>query len=103
MQTALEAVKQAKNISVELIDLRTIWPSDRDTVLASAAKTKRLLVVHEAVRVAGFGAEIAATVAEELGIPVRRLGGARIPVGYSRPLEDESRVDADAILQALLG
>ena len=101
VQTALEAVKQAKNISVELIDLRTIWPWDRETVLASAAKTKRLVVAHEAVRVAGFGAEIAATDAEELGIPVKREGGARIPVGYSLPLEDESRIDAAGILKAL--
>jgi pyruvate dehydrogenase E1 component beta subunit len=101
VQTALEAARRAKNISVELIDLRSIWPWDRDTVLASAAKTKRLVVAHEAVRVAGFGAEIAATVAEELGIPVRRLGGARIPVGYSKPLEDEARIDADGILKAL--
>jgi pyruvate/2-oxoglutarate/acetoin dehydrogenase E1 component len=92
-----------KGASVELIDLRTIWPWDRDTVLASAAKTGRLVVAHEAVRAAGFGAEIAATVAEETGLPVRRVGAARIPVGYSRPLEDESRLDANAILQALLG
>ncbi|HLX82177.1 MAG TPA: transketolase C-terminal domain-containing protein [Burkholderiales bacterium] len=104
VQIAREAAEKAKQqgVSVELIDLRTIWPWDRETVLASAAKTKRLVVVHEAVRVAGFGAEIAATVAEELGIPVKRLGGARIPVGYSRPLEDESRLSADAIVQALL-
>jgi pyruvate dehydrogenase E1 component beta subunit len=103
VQTALEATAKAKQqgVSVELIDLRTIWPWDRETVLASAAKTRRLVVAHEAVRVAGFGAEIAATAAEELGVPVKRLGGARIPVGYSRPLEDESRVSADAILQAL--
>ncbi|MEK6245081.1 MAG: transketolase C-terminal domain-containing protein [Pseudomonadota bacterium] len=105
VQTALQATSKAKGqgISVELIDLRTIWPWDRDTVLASAAKTKRLVVAHEAVRVAGFGAEIAATVAEELGVPVKRLGGARIPVGYSRPLEDEGRVSAETILQALAG
>ncbi len=101
VQTALEAVKRAKNISVELIDLRTIWPWDRETVLASAAKTRRLVVAHEAVRVAGFGAEIAATVAEELGIPVKRVGGARIPVGYSLPLEDEARIDVEGILRAL--
>ena len=101
VQTALEAIKLAKNISVELIDLRTIWPWDRDTVLASAAKTKRLVVAHEAVRVAGFGAEIVATVAEELGLPVKSVGGARIPVGYSLPLENESRIDAAGILKAL--
>jgi acetoin:2,6-dichlorophenolindophenol oxidoreductase subunit beta len=104
VQIALEATAKAKQqgVSVELIDLRTIWPWDREAVLLSAAKTRRLVVAHEAVRVAGFGAEIAATVAEELGVPVRRLGGARIPVGYSRPLEDESRLSTDAIVQALL-
>jgi acetoin:2,6-dichlorophenolindophenol oxidoreductase subunit beta len=97
---SMEKAKQ-KGISVELIDLRTIWPWDRDTVLASAAKTRRLVVAHEAVRVAGFGAEIAATVAEELGVPVRRVGGARIPAGYSKPLEDEARIDTEGILKAL--
>ena len=103
VQAALPAAAEAKKqgISVELIDLRTIWPWDRETVLASATKTKRLVVAHEAVRVAGFGAEIAATVAEELGIPVKRLGGARIPVGYSKPLEDEARIDSSGILEAL--
>jgi pyruvate dehydrogenase E1 component beta subunit len=105
VQTGLQATAAAKKrgVSVELIDLRTVWPWDRDTVLASAAKTGRLVVAHEAVRVAGFGAEIAATVAEELGIPVRRVGAARIPVGYAPTLEDESRVDAGAILRAVLG
>jgi len=103
VHAAAEAAEQAskKGISVELIDLRTIWPWDRDTVLASAAKTRRLVVAHEAIRVAGFGAEIAATVAEELGVPVQRVGGPRIPVGYSRPLEDEARVSVAAILHAL--
>lgn len=103
VQAALQATAKAKEqgVSVELIDLRTIWPWDRDTVLASAAKTKRLVVAHEAVRVAGFGAEIAATVAEELGIPVKRVGGARIPVGYSLPLEDEAKIDVDVIVRAL--
>jgi len=95
------AEAKAQGISVELIDLRTIWPWDRETVLASAAKTRRLVVAHEAVQVGGFGAEIAATVAEELGVPVRRVGGARIPVGYAPPLEDEARVSAGAIARAL--
>ena len=100
LQVALEAANKAP-MSVEVIDLRTLWPWDRDTVLASAAKTRRLLVVHEAVQAGGFGAEIAATVAEELGIRVKRLGGARIPVGYSRPLEDEARISAGAVVAAL--
>jgi len=103
VQTALEAIEKEKNISVELIDLRTLWPWDRDTVLASAARTRHLVVAHEAVRVAGFGAEIAATVAEELGIPVRRVGAARIPVGYSPSLEDQSKINPENIVRALSG
>ncbi|HEX9182113.1 MAG TPA: transketolase C-terminal domain-containing protein [Burkholderiales bacterium] len=95
------AAAQASRVSVEVIDLRTIWPWDRDTVLASAAKTRLLLVAHEAVQVAGFGAEIAATVAEELGIRVKRIGGPRIPVGYAPPLEDEARLTSERITQAL--
>ena len=98
VHAALEA-KSAK--SVEIIDLRTLWPWDRDAVFSSVKKTGRLLVVHEAVQVAGFGAEIAATVAEELGVPVKRLGAPRIPVGYSRPLEDESRITPERIAAAL--
>ena len=100
VQAALEAAQKSP-LSVEVIDLRTLWPWDRETVLASAAKTRRLLVVHEAVQVAGFGAEIAASVAEALAIPVRRLGAPRIPVGYSAPLEDEARVSAEKILACL--
>ncbi len=104
LQAAQEAAARARQqgVSVELIDLRTLWPWDREAVLASAAKTGRLIVAHEAVRVAGFGAEIAAEVAETLGVRVKRLGGARIPVGYSRPLEDEARLTAAGILQAIM-
>jgi acetoin:2,6-dichlorophenolindophenol oxidoreductase subunit beta len=97
---ALAAAEKAP-MSVEVVDLRTLWPWDRETVLASAAKTRRVLVAHEAVQVAGFGAEIAATAAEELGIKIRRLGAPRIPVGYSKPLEDEARITADRILSIL--
>jgi acetoin:2,6-dichlorophenolindophenol oxidoreductase subunit beta len=98
VHAALEA-KTAK--SVEIIDLRTLWPWDRDTVFSSVRKTGRLLVVHEAVQAAGFGAEIAATVAEELQVPVKRLGAPRIPVGYSKPLEDEARITPERIAAAL--
>ncbi len=103
LHRALEAADAAAQagISVEVIDLRTIWPWDRETVLASCAKTKRLLVAHEAIQAAGFGAEIAATAAETLGIAVRRLGAPRVPVGYSKPLEDEARVGTDRILAAI--
>ena len=95
---ALHAALEAKTSkSVEIIDLRTLWPWDRATVFASVKKTGRLLVVHEAVQAGGFGAEIAATVAEELGVPVKRLGAPRIPVGYSKPLEDEARITPEKI------
>jgi pyruvate dehydrogenase E1 component beta subunit len=99
-----EAAKAAElaadgGISVELIDLRTLWPWDRDAVLASVSRTGRMLVVHEAVAVAGFGAEIAATVAEELferlKAPVRRLGAPRVPIGYAPSLEDQVKIFAE--------
>jgi len=92
-----------RGLSAEVIDLRTLWPWDRDAVLASCARTKRLLVVHEAVQVAGFGAEVAASVAEALNIPVKRLGAPRIPVGYAQPLENESRLSVDKIVAAAKG
>ena len=100
VHAALEAAGKTKK-SVEVIDLRTLWPWDRETVFRSARKTGKLVVAHESVQVAGFGAEIAATVAEELGIPVKRLGAPRITVGYSRPLEDEARVTAERIAALL--
>jgi pyruvate dehydrogenase E1 component beta subunit len=90
-----------EGIEVELIDLRSIWPWDRDTVLGSCAKTGKLLVVHEAVQAAGFGAEIAASAAEATGCQVRRLGAPRIPVGYSPVLEAQSRITPEAIIAAV--
>jgi acetoin:2,6-dichlorophenolindophenol oxidoreductase subunit beta len=94
-------------IEAEVIDLRTLWPWDRDAVLASVERTGRLLVVQEAVSAAGFGAEIAATVAEalhhRLRAPVRRLGAPRIPVAYAPPLEDRARVREDQIVAAVRG
>jgi pyruvate/2-oxoglutarate/acetoin dehydrogenase E1 component len=96
---ALEAAESlaGEGISAEVIDLRTLWPWDREAVLASAGRTGRLLVVHEAVRVGGFGGEIAAEVAEELRIPVARLGGARIPIPFSVPLEEAYKIKADRV------
>ncbi|MDW8370230.1 MAG: transketolase C-terminal domain-containing protein, partial [Geminicoccaceae bacterium] len=93
---AAETLAEA-GISVDLLDLRSLWPWDREAVLESAARTGRLLVAHEAVRVAGFGAEIAATAAEELGVPVARLGAPRVPVTYCQPVEAEVHFTAEAI------
>jgi len=100
-KTVHAALEAKTDKSVEIIDLRTLWPWDRETVFSSVRKTRRLLVVHEAVQAAGFGAEIAATVAEELGVPVKRLGAPRIPVGYSKPLEDEARITPERIAAAI--
>ena len=102
MQACAQAAEQlaTQGVQAELIDLRTLWPWDRDAVLASAARTGRLLVVHEAIQVAGFGAEIAATMAEHTGAKVARLGAPRIPVGYAQVLEDEARIGAGQIVAA---
>jgi pyruvate dehydrogenase E1 component beta subunit len=88
---AVAAELEAEGKSVEVIDLRTIAPWDRETVLASVEKTGRLIVVHEAVKEHGVGAEIASVVNEELfgklKAPVKRLGASFCPVPFSKPLE----------------
>jgi pyruvate dehydrogenase E1 component beta subunit len=89
-----------QGIRADVIDLRTLWPWDRDAVFASAARTQRLLVVHEAVQVAGFGAEVAASAAEATGCRIARLGAPRIPVGYAQVLEDEARLSPQKIAAA---
>ncbi|MES2957868.1 MAG: transketolase C-terminal domain-containing protein [Pseudomonadota bacterium] len=89
-----------KGTSVEVIDLRTLWPWDQEAVFESSARTGRLLVVHEAVQVAGFGAEVAARAAEVTGCRIARLGAPRIPVGYAQVLENESRLSPDKIAAA---
>lgn len=107
---ALEPLKAA-GVSAEVIDLRTISPWDQEAVFNSVEKTGRLLIVHEAVKPFGVGAEIAATVQErffgKLKAPVGRVAGAFIPVPFSKPLEtahmpDPQRV-ADAALQLVKG
>ena len=101
---ALQALDldRLKGVSVELIDLRTLWPWDQQAVFESAGRTGRLLVVHEAVQVAGFGAEVAARAAEATGCRIARLGAPRIPVGYAQVLENESRLSPDKIAAAAL-
>ncbi len=97
---SLEAAETlaAEGIEAEVIDLRSLWPWDREAVLASAARTGHVLIAHEAVQVAGFGAEIAATLMEESDarnlrpLRIARLGSLRLPVGYAPRLEAEVRV-----------
>lgn len=82
-----------EGISIEVVDLRTIVPLDSATIYQSVRKTGKLLIVHEAPQNCGFGAEIAARVAEEafeyLDAPIYRLCGFDSPVPYSKPLENE--------------
>jgi 2-oxoisovalerate dehydrogenase E1 component beta subunit len=91
--TADEAANQLEGdgISVEIVDLRTVMPWDKAAVLESVRKTSKLLVLHEDTHTGGFGAEIAATVAEEafedLDGPVRRITAPDTPVPFSPPLE----------------
>jgi pyruvate/2-oxoglutarate/acetoin dehydrogenase E1 component len=93
-----------QGIDAEVIDLRTLWPWDRDTVFASVAKTRRVLVAHESPKVGGLGGELLAEIAQELfgqlAAPPTRIGSPRIPVPYSKPLEDLCRVGPDAIAAA---
>jgi acetoin:2,6-dichlorophenolindophenol oxidoreductase subunit beta len=104
---ALAAAEQLGNegVSVEVIDLRTLWPWDSEAVLESVSRTGRLVVAHQAVKAGGFGAEICAVVAESLGAtlksPVTRVGAPRIPVPYSPPLEDAYRVTKEKVMDGI--
>ncbi|WP_426572660.1 alpha-ketoacid dehydrogenase subunit alpha/beta [Aquihabitans sp. McL0605] len=89
---AAEQVAERDGIEAEVIDLRTILPWDQELVAESAARTGRVLVVHEDTLTGGFGGEIAAWVAEhcfaDLDAPVRRIGATDTPVAYEPTLED---------------
>jgi 2-oxoisovalerate dehydrogenase E1 component beta subunit len=92
---ALQAAQQLEQegMSVEVIDLRSIRPMDKTTILHSVEKTRKLLIVHEDNKFGGIGAEISAMVAEEalfnLDAPIRRLCGPDVPaMGYALPLEE---------------
>ena len=91
-------------MDAEVIDLRTLWPWDRETVFTSIAKTGRVLVAHESTRVGGFGGELLAEIAEaffgQLKARPTRLGSPRIPVPYAKPLEDLCRVTGPQIAAA---
>ncbi len=107
--TAVADKLAKENISVEVIDLRTIAPLDMPTVLESVRKTGRALIVHEAVKRFGVGAEIASQLNEtlfgQLKAPVVRLGGAFCPVPFSKPLETAfipGQADMEAAIRKLL-
>jgi 2-oxoisovalerate dehydrogenase E1 component beta subunit len=102
---AAEAVAQ-EGIDVEVVDLRTLYPVDRATILESVKKTGKALIVHEDNLTGGYGAEVAATIAdgafEYLDAPVRRLAGPDVPaVPFSHPLQDWFMPNAEKIAEAI--
>lgn len=104
---AAAALLEKEGIAAELIDLRSLKPLDEETILASVRKTGRVLIVHEAGRMCGVGAEVAAIVAEKafdsLRAPVLRLTSPDVPTPSSYPLELAFTPQADAIAQAAAG
>jgi 2-oxoisovalerate dehydrogenase E1 component beta subunit len=103
--TAEEAAKQLPDSSIEIVDLRTVMPWDREAVLASVRKTSKVLVLHEDTRTGGFGGEIAATIAEEafedLDAPVRRIAAPDTPVPFSPVLEKAFIPQVDDVVRGL--
>jgi len=104
LQAADEVAKEG--IDVEVIDLRTLYPVDRETILNSIRKTSKALIVHEDNLTGGYGAEIAATIAEwgfmDLDAPVRRLAGPDVPaVPFSHPMQAWFMIDAEKIADAI--
>ena len=104
VKRSMDAAKIASDqhgIEAEVIDLRTVQPLDIDTIVTSARKTNRIVVVHEAVRFGGLGAEIAAQIQEHafdhLDAPVARVGAPFSPIPFSPALETAYVPNADRI------
>lgn len=106
-----ESIRAAELVSAEgyevmVVDMRTLKPYDMDTIIAAVAATNRVLIVHEGWRTSGFGAELAALVAEHafhmLDAPVRRVTAPDTPIPFSPELERVYRPHADTIAEALL-
>ena len=100
----------AEGIEAEVVDPRTLVPLDLGTIVESVSRTHRLVVAHEAVRVGGFGAELAAQLQEaafdELDAPIARVGAPFAPIPFSPPLEDEylpGREEVASAVRAALG
>lgn len=104
LATAAADLLAAQGIDAEVIDLRSLWPWDKQCVYDSVRKTGRLLIPQEAVNVGGFAAEIAMDVIEAIGssltMPPRRIGAPRVPMPYARELEELCVVTEAHIEQA---
>ena len=107
-----EAMRAAQRLSSEagfevmVVDMRTLKPYDADTVIAAVAATNRVMVLHEGWRTCGFGAELAALVAERafhlLDAPVRRVTAPDAPIPFAPELEGAYRPNADKVETALV-
>ncbi len=106
--TAAEAADRvaSEGVSVEIVDLRSVLPWDREAVLSSVRKTSKVLILHEDTHTGGFGAEIAATIAEEafehLDAPVRRITAPDTPVPFSPPLEKAFIPQVEDVVRGIL-
>lgn len=107
VKRALEAAEKLadEGIDLEVIDMRSLKPYDAETIIGSVKRTGRLLIVHEAPLLGGFGGEIAAMIAQSdafayLEAPIIRLGGADTPIPYNRALEDAAVPQVGDITEA---
>jgi 2-oxoisovalerate dehydrogenase E1 component beta subunit len=104
--TALDAARtlETEGIDVEVVDLRTLFPLDEETILSSVGRTNRAIVLHEATRTGGIGAEVAAVLSERcfeaLDAPVVRVTAPDTPVPFSPPMEEFFLPDAGKVCRA---
>ena len=101
-------LSRSQGIEIEIIDPRTLRPLDMAPIVASASKTGRVLIVHEAVQFGGFGGELAAQIADSdaffyLDGPIKRLGGLDIPIPYNPNLEKHAVPTPERIRETILG
>ncbi|KUO68105.1 MAG: pyruvate dehydrogenase [Clostridia bacterium BRH_c25] len=97
---------EMQGIDIEVVDLRTLLPLDKAAIISSAAKTGKVLIVHEAVQTGGFGGEIASVIADSeafyyLDAPIKRLGGLDIPIPYCPELEKNAVPTEKTITEAV--
>ena len=98
-------MEQENNLSIEVVDVRSLRPLDHETILSSVKKTNRAIVFEEDWRSYGIGAEIAATLQEEafddLDAPIKRVASLEVPLPYSKPLELATLTGAKQLLEAI--
>jgi pyruvate dehydrogenase E1 component beta subunit len=106
VQRSLQAAEELEKegISVEIVDPRTLRPLDTETIIESVKKTGKVLIVHEAVKTSGIGAEFAAVISESeafgyLEAPIIRLAGREVPIPYNRNLEYHSVPQVENIVE----